>query len=65
MTRIASSHIRIGTFEYFANKNDVNSIKILSNYAIKRHFPSIENSKNKYALLLKKVMILQAKLIAK
>jgi len=65
LTRIASSHIRIGTFEYFANKNDLNSIKILSNYAIKRHFPSIEKSKNKYALLLKKVMILQAKLIAK
>ncbi len=65
LTRIASSHIRIGTFEYFANKNDLNSIKILSNYAIKRHFPSLVNSKNKYILLLERVMILQAKLIAK
>ena len=38
LTRIASSHIRIGTFEYFANLKDYKSIKILADYTIKRHF---------------------------
>ena len=39
LTRISSSHIRIGTFEFFSAKNDTKSIKELADYSIKRHFP--------------------------
>ena len=64
LTRIASSHIRIGTFEYFANLKDYKSIKILADYTIKRHFPEIKEGKNKYLKLFKNVMLLQAKLVS-
>ena len=39
LTRVASSHIRIGTFEFFHYQNDIKSIKILADYTINRHFP--------------------------
>ncbi|MBT4791596.1 MAG: hypothetical protein HON90_08500, partial [Halobacteriovoraceae bacterium] len=40
-TRVASSHIRVGTFQYFAAKGDVESVKTLLDYAIERHYPEI------------------------
>ncbi|MBN8536851.1 MAG: YdiU family protein [Deltaproteobacteria bacterium] len=64
-TRVAKSHIRIGTFEYFANKNDFESLKILADYAIERHFKvEIQNGENPYFQLIKKVCQLQASLIS-
>ena len=45
VTRVAASHIRVGTFQYFAARNDIASLKLLLNYTIKRHFPEID-SKN-------------------
>ncbi|MCH2176861.1 MAG: YdiU family protein [Lentisphaeria bacterium] len=41
-TRVASSHIRVGTFEYFAGKKDINAIKVLLSYAIERHYPHLK-----------------------
>lgn len=41
-TRVASSHIRVGTFEYFAARRDLNALKLLSKYCIDRHYPSLK-----------------------
>ncbi len=64
LTRVASSHIRIGTFEYFAAQADVNSLKILADYTISRHYPEIQGSANPYLELLKLVQQTYAYLIA-
>ncbi len=65
LTRIASSHIRIGTFEYFFAKNDITSLKNLADYAIKRHYPdSFNNDENIYKSILAKTIKSQASLVA-
>ncbi len=64
LTRIASSHIRIGTFEFFSYKNDIKSLKALADYTLKRHFTNIPK-KHRYKFLLKKVLKSQAELISK
>ena len=63
LTRVASSHIRIGTFEYFAALGNLKSLKILADYTIKRHYPKLINSDNPYLNLVKLVMEEQIKLI--
>lgn len=65
LTRVASSHIRFGTFEYAAYMLNEDALKSLANYTIKRHFPFLENSKNKYLALLDEVISLQAELVSK
>ena len=56
LTRVASSHIRVGTFQYVAARNKKDELEILLNYVIKRHYPELINSNNK-ALDLLKVLI--------
>jgi uncharacterized protein YdiU (UPF0061 family) len=51
LTRVAESHIRIGTFEYFASGLDIGSIKTLADYAINRHYPQIRNYPKPYIAL--------------
>jgi serine/tyrosine/threonine adenylyltransferase len=63
LTRVASSHIRVGTFEYFFARKDFASVKILADYVINRHYPEVNEFENKYAALLKAVSIKQAELI--
>ena len=63
LTRVASSHIRVGTFQYLAMKGDLESLKLFLDYTIKRHYPNIPNNKNQAIELLKKVMLAQADLI--
>jgi len=65
LTRVASSHIRVGTFQYAASWGDKEDVKALADYSIKRLFPSIENDKNPYLSLLKKVIKSQGALVAK
>ena len=66
LTRVASSHIRVGTFEFFFYKNDKKSLKKLADYTILRHFPEIaDQKKNKYQNMLEKTINLQAELISK
>jgi len=65
LSRVASSHIRIGTFEYFNYRKDIDSLKLLADYTINRHFPSIKRTKNKYQQLLIKVQSINADLVAK
>ena len=64
LVRIAKSHIRIGTFEYFAHRGEVDNVKILANYVIDRHYPEIKDKQDKYVHLLEKVIEKQALLIA-
>ena len=64
LTRIAPSHIRVGTFEYFAMQGDEDAVKKLADYCLKRHFPHLVNHDQPYLALLNEVMERQAKLIA-
>ena len=65
ITRVASSHIRVGTFEYFASRGDKDSIRQLADYVISRHFPMLKEADNPYVALLEAVMDGQSLLIAK
>lgn len=65
LTRVASSHVRVGTFEYFASRNDLKNLKILADYVISRHYPECKNSENPYLQLLIKIIRTQSQLISK
>lgn len=65
LTRVASSHIRVGTFQFAAAVHDEQILKALADYTINRHFPELAETENKYLLFLGKVIDLQASLIAK
>ena len=64
-TRVAKSHIRIGTFQYFHARQDVKSVKTLADYVINRHYPDATEHDNPYAALLGMIGKKQAELIAK
>src|SRR5580692_2474313 len=64
LTRVALSHVRVGTFEYFAARGDVNATRILADYVIERHYPQAKHSKEPYLRLLTEVASRQASLIA-
>jgi uncharacterized protein YdiU (UPF0061 family) len=64
LTRVAASHIRVGTFQYAAAINDHQALKALADYTINRHFPDTVNADNPYAAMLAIVIDSQAKLIA-
>jgi uncharacterized protein YdiU (UPF0061 family) len=63
LTRLASSHIRVGTFEFAASQNDPLLVGTLLEYVIKRHFPQLENTGNQAINLIKAVIEKQADLI--
>jgi len=63
LTRIASSHLRVGTFQYVAAKQDIAALKTLVDYAIERHYPELLQAQNKAIALFKSVMKKQIKLI--
>jgi len=63
LTRVASSHIRVGTFQYIAAREKKEELEILLNYVIKRHYPNIQNSKEKALDLLKVVLEKQIDLV--
>tara|TARA_B110000014_G_C20113152_1_gene586983 strand:- start:69 stop:1529 length:1461 start_codon:yes stop_codon:yes gene_type:complete len=64
LTRVASSHLRIGTFEYFAALGDIKNLKLLADYAIERHYPNAKESNSYYENFLSLVCDKQASLIA-
>ena len=64
LTRVAASHLRIGTFEYANKILGYGPLKQLADYAIKRHYPELNNRKNSYLAFLIEVIERQAKLIA-
>jgi len=63
LTRVASSHIRVGTFQYIAAREKKDELEVLLNYVIDRHYPHIKNSKSKAIDLLANVMEKQINLI--
>jgi len=63
LTRVASSHIRVGTFQYIAAKQNINDLKTLVDYTVERHYPEIQTSKNKAIDLLNLVMKKQCQLV--
>jgi serine/tyrosine/threonine adenylyltransferase len=65
LTRVASSHIRIGTFQYFAARGDMEAAKRLSGYVIDRHFPEARDSERPTLALLQIVVERQALLVAR
>jgi serine/tyrosine/threonine adenylyltransferase len=65
LTRVAASHIRVGTFQYVANWGKANDLRELADYTLHRHFPDIAFDENRYLSLLQEVVKRQASLIAK
>ena len=63
-TRVARSHIRVGTFEYFAHKKDYDGVQILADYVIARCYPDAARADNPYLALLEAVVKAQAELVA-
>ena len=64
LTRVASGFVRVGTFQYFSARKDIDAIKQLADYVIDRHYPEAKDADNPYAALLTTVLNKQAKLIA-
>ncbi len=64
LTRIAASHIRVGTFQYFAARQDEEALRALVDYVIERHYPNAAHAENKYVALLDAVIAGQARLVA-
>jgi uncharacterized protein YdiU (UPF0061 family) len=65
LTRVAASHLRVGTFQYFAARRDVKAVRLLADYAIARHYPAAAHAKQPYLALLEGIVARQAQLIAK
>jgi serine/tyrosine/threonine adenylyltransferase len=65
LTRVAASHLRVGTFQYFAAQGDTEGIRQLADYAIARHYPEAAHKKRPYRALLDGVVARQAHLIAR
>jgi uncharacterized protein YdiU (UPF0061 family) len=64
LTRVAASHLRVGSFQYFAARRDAEGIRTLADYAIARHYPEAAQAKKPYRVLLDAVIASQARLIA-
>lgn len=64
-TRVAASHIRVGTFQFFAARGDLSALKRLADYVIERHFPLSKRAKQPYLALFEAILEAQANLIAK
>ncbi|BDQ37589.1 UPF0061 protein [Pseudodesulfovibrio nedwellii] len=65
LTRVAASFIRVGTFEYFAARNDEEALRKLADYTIQRHYPEVEKADNPYATFFNAVCHAQAELLAR
>jgi uncharacterized protein YdiU (UPF0061 family) len=64
LTRVAASHLRVGTFQYFAARRDTDATRMLADYAIARHYPEAAQAKQPYRALLDGVIARQARLVA-
>jgi len=64
LTRVAASHIRVGTFQFFAARGEPAKVRRLADYVIERHYPELKGDTNPYLELLQRVCDRQAALIA-
>src|SRR3954452_10163485 len=65
LTRVAASHVRVGTFEYLAARGDEANLRVLADYAVGRHYPELADGPGKYLGLSRAVMDRQAALVAR
>ncbi|MBU0824413.1 MAG: YdiU family protein [Alphaproteobacteria bacterium] len=65
LTRVASSHIRVGTFQFFAAHFGADHVIQLSDYTVRRHFPELVETANPHLALLDRVIGLQCELVAR
>ena len=65
LTRVASSHIRVGTFQFFAARRDIEGLRTLTDHVIARHYPQAAEAANPAAALLEAVIAAQAALVAR
>lgn len=65
LTRVAASHLRVGTFQYAYQWGSTEDLRELADYAINRHYPDLVNKENRYLAFLEEVIKQQASLIAK
>ncbi len=65
LTRVSSSHLRVGTFQYAAARDVVEDVRALADYAIERHYPDVKVAENPYVSFLENVIHQQASLVAK
>ncbi|WP_407181194.1 protein adenylyltransferase SelO [Bradyrhizobium sp. STM 3562] len=65
LTRVASSHIRVGTFQYFAARGDTDAVRRLADHVIVRHYPELAGTERPYHGLLAAVIARQANLVAR
>jgi serine/tyrosine/threonine adenylyltransferase len=65
LARVAASHLRVGTFEFFAERGDIEALRTLASYALLRHYPDAAGSGNDALALLARVAQAQAKLVAR
>ncbi|MFD0679369.1 MULTISPECIES: protein adenylyltransferase SelO [unclassified Paenibacillus] len=65
LTRVAASHLRVGTFQYVAKWGTDEDLRAMAEYTLRRHFPEVNTDENRYLLLLQEVIKRQATLIAK
>lgn len=65
LTRVAASHIRVGTFQYFAARQDTEALALLTTHALERHYPDAVGAANPALALLERVVAAQADLVAR
>ena len=65
VVRVASSHIRVGTFQYFAMRDDTEALRLLADHVIARHYPAAAHAERPYRALLDAVIVAQAELVAR
>jgi uncharacterized protein YdiU (UPF0061 family) len=65
LTRVAASHVRVGTFQFFAARGDADAVRTLADYVIARHYPDLAGSATAYLDLLHAVTRRQANLVSK
>jgi len=63
-TRVAASHLRVGTFQFFAARSDIEGTRLLADYAIARHDPEAAQAEHRYRAFLDGVIARQARLVA-
>ena len=65
LTRVASSHVRVGTFQFFAARRDTEALRLLADHVIARHYPHARDSAEPYRVLFESVIGRQAALVAR
>jgi uncharacterized protein YdiU (UPF0061 family) len=65
LTRVAASHLRVGTFQYAAASGDADLLRALADYAITRHYPEAGGTPNRYLELYRRIVGAQASLVAR